>query len=254
MKSYLPVCPVLGVNVAITDMKKSIKFLTENLESLRGQYVCVSNSHTVVTAHDDPLYMDVQNGACMVLPDGKPLSLIQRRIGYKNACRVTGPDIMSELVSERYSKYKHFFYGSTEDTLKRLKDNFKSNNPHIQIVGMYSPPFRPLTEEEDSSIVKMINSSKADFVWIGLGAPKQEIWMRNHSFNIDNAQNNTINAVMLGVGAAFDFHAGTVKRAPLWMQKCGLEWFYRLAHDPKRLFKRYFVTNTKFILYNLLGK
>ena len=254
MKSYLSTCSVLGVNVAVTDMKKSIEFLTVNLESNRGQYVCVSNSHTVVTACDNPSYMDVQNSACMVLPDGKPLSVVQRIKGCKGACKVSGPDIMFELVSGKYNQYKHFFYGATNNTLDSLKANLIAVNPGLQIVGMYSPPFRPLTNDEDCQIVNLINNSNADFVWVGLGAPKQEIWMRNHSLNIDDANPRVINALMLGVGAAFDFHAGTIKRAPLWMQKCGLEWLYRLTQDPKRLFKRYFVTNTKFILYNLLGK
>ena len=135
--------------------------------------------------------------------------------------------------------YRHFFYGSTEETLEKLSANLTKDYPRSTITGMYSPPFRELTEEEDKEIIKMINNSNPDFVWIGLGAPKQEKWMAAHQGKIDG--------LMVGVGAAFDYYAGNIKRAPQWMQKTNLEWLYRLMQDPKRLFKRYFVTNSKFI-------
>ena len=246
MNRYETICPVLGVNVAVTDMNKTINFFTDNLEDLRGQYVCVSNSHTVVTAADDPEYMAVQNGACMVLPDGKPLSVVQRRKGYPEASKVSGPDIMQLMMQEDYNKYRHFFYGGKKEVLDDLISRLKMQNNGIQIAGYYSPPFRPLSDEEDLEIIKMINDSKPDFIWVGLGAPKQENWMAAHK--------DKLNGLMLGVGAAFDFHAGAIKRAPEWMQKYGLEWLYRLSQDPKRLFKRYLVTNTKFLIYNLLGR
>lgn len=246
MNRYETICPVLGVNVAVTDMNKTINFFTDNLEDLRGQYVCVSNSHTVVTAADDPEYMAVQNGACMVLPDGKPLSVVQRRKGYPEASKVSGPDVMQLMMQEDYNKYRHFFYGGKKEVLDDLISRLKMQNNGIQIAGYYSPPFRPLSDEEDLEIIKMINDSKPDFIWVGLGAPKQENWMAAHK--------DKLNGLMLGVGAAFDFHAGAIKRAPEWMQKYGLEWLYRLSQDPKRLFKRYLVTNTKFLIYNLLGR
>ena len=246
MNRYETICPVLGVNVAVTDMNKTINFFTDNLEDLRGQYVCVSNSHTVVTAADDSDYMAVQNGACMVLPDGKPLSVVQRRKGYPEASKVSGPDVMQLMMQEDYNKYRHFFYGGKKEVLDDLVSRLKMQNNGIQIAGYYSPPFRPLSDDEDLEIIKMINDSKPDFIWVGLGAPKQENWMAAHK--------DKLNGLMLGVGAAFDFHAGAIKRAPEWMQKCGLEWLYRLSQDPKRLFKRYLVTNTKFLIYNMLGK
>ena len=246
MNRYETICPVLGVNVAVTDMNKTINFFTGNLEDLRGQYVCVSNSHTVVTAADDPEYMAVQNGACMVLPDGKPLSVVQRRKGHPEASKVSGPDVMQLMMQEDYNKYRHFFYGGKKEVLDDLISRLKMQNNGIQIAGYYSPPFRPLSDDEDLEIIKMINDSKPDFIWVGLGAPKQENWMAAHK--------DKLTGLMLGVGAAFDFHAGAIKRAPEWMQKCGLEWLYRLSQDPKRLFKRYLVTNTKFLIYNLLGR
>ena len=142
--------------------------------------------------------------------------------------------------------YKHFFYGSTERTLELLKDNLQQKYPKLQIVGMYAPPFRQLTDKEDEEVIQRINEEKPDFLWVGLGAPKQEVWMASHK--------NKISAVMIGVGAGFDFHAGVVKRAPVWMQRSGLEWLYRLFQDPKRLWKRYVVTNSKFIWYEIIKR
>ncbi len=139
-------------------------------------------------------------------------------------------------------KHSHYFYGSTEETLSALSEALPEKYPGLRIAGFYSPPFRELTEEEDSSVTAMIKEADPDFIWIGLGAPKQEKWMAAHK--------GAFRGVMLGVGAGFDFHAGTVKRAPRWIQKIGFEWLYRLFQDPKRLIKRYVVTNTKFLLYD----
>lgn len=153
---------------------------------------------------------------------------------------MTGPDLMKELLKESKTKhYRHYFYGSTQKTLDVLREKVTENYPGAVIAGMYSPPFRPLTPEEDEDVVRMINEAKPDFVWVGLGAPKQERWMAVHE--------DRVQALMVGVGAAFDYEAGNIRRAPQWMQKHNLEWLYRLMQDPKRLFKRYFVTNTKYL-------
>ena len=160
-----------------------------------------------------------------------------------DAARVTGPDLMRELLEESGKKhYRHYFYGSTQETLDILREKITEKYPGAVIAGMYSPPFRPLTADEDTEIVEKINAAKPDFVWVGLGAPKQERWMAAHE--------NRVQALMLGVGAAFDYEAGNIRRAPAWMQRCNLEWLYRLMQDPKRLFKRYFVTNTKFLWWS----
>ena len=239
-------CNILGVNIAVTNMKSVIYYLTKNLEKLRGEYVCVSNVHTTVMAYNDESYRTVQNSAVIAVPDGKPLSLVCRVRGYKNAQRVAGPDLMPEIlrISEKEG-YTHYFYGSTQQTLDALEKNLRAKYPKLQIVGTYSPPFRKLTDEEDAKVIEEINAAKPDFVWVGLGAPKQERWMYEHR--------GKINAVMLGVGAAFDFHAGTAKRAPKWMQECYLEWLYRLIQDPRRLLKRYVRSNAQFIWLILTG-
>ena len=236
----LNTCEIMGVNIVVTDMEKTVRLLEEKLEDWRGKYICVANVHTTVTAHDDPTYQAVQNGAVMALPDGGPLSKFSREQGYVDAARVTGPDLMKEMLKESAGKhYRHYFYGSTQETLDILKATIEKNYPGAVIAGMYSPPFRPLTPEEDASVIRRINETKPDFVWVGLGAPKQERWMAAHE--------DKVQAVMVGVGAAFDYEAGNIRRAPMWMQRHNLEWLYRLMQDPKRLFKRYLTTNIKYL-------
>lgn len=236
----MPVCEIMGVRIAVTDMETTVRRIEEHLDDWRGEYICVANVHTTVTAHDDPSYRAVQNGAVMALPDGGPLSQYSRRKGFAQAARVTGPDLMKEMLRESAQKhYRHYFYGSTQETLDILREKITRNYPGAVIAGMASPPFRPLTEQEDAAAVAAINEARPDFVWVGLGAPKQERWMAAHQ--------GRVHALMLGVGAAFDYEAGNIRRAPRWMQRCNLEWLYRLLQDPKRLFKRYFVTNTKFL-------
>ena len=230
-------CKILKTNINVTDMEQTVSYLTENLDQLRGKYVCVSNVHTTMMAFRDPKYRKIQNQAAMALPDGKPLCLVSRGRGFEQAGRVPGPDLMPRIFEMSEDKgYRHYFYGSKEETLKKMEKNLREKYPYLQIAGMYAPPFRPLTEEEDQRIMQQINETKPDFIWVALGAPKQEIWM--------NAHMNQINGVMLGVGAAFDFSAGTVKRAPKWMQEMCLEWFYRILQDPVRLIPRYVGTNT----------
>lgn len=233
-------CDILGTHVNVLDMEKTKEYLYDNMESLRGQYICVSNVHTTVMAYDKPSYRKVQNEAALRLPDGGPLSAVSRKWGHPGACRVTGPDLMRELFLESgEKKLRMYFYGSTEEILSQLRLKLMERYPGIIIAGMYSPPFRKLSKEEDENIIRMINEANPDIIWVGLGAPKQEIWMNMHK--------GKLNGVMIGVGAGFDYFAERIRRAPLWMQRTNLEWLYRLCQEPKRLFKRYFVTNTKFI-------
>ncbi|GAA0077122.1 WecB/TagA/CpsF family glycosyltransferase [Clostridium sp. CTA-5] len=240
-------CNILGVNIAVTNLNETVNYIEENLETLKGNYICVSNVHTTVTAYEDKEYRKIQNGGALALPDGKPLSVLSKKLGFKNAQRVTGPDLMGELFKESEEKgYNHYFYGSTEETLELLKVKLKEKYPKLNIVGMYSPPFKSEVSLEDEKILNEINSEKVDFLWIGLGAPKQEKWMSIHK--------GKVNAIMFGVGAGFDYYAEKIKRAPIWMQKCSLEWLYRLMQDPKRLLKRYVTTNSKFMYLTLFNK
>ncbi len=239
-KSAIPTCNIMGVEIAAIDMEWLVDYLSSNVRELSGDYVCVANVHTTVTAYEDPEYCRIQNGGIMAIPDGGPLSSVGRKRGYAQMQRTTGPSLMGEIFKISAEKgFRHYFYGSTEETLEKLRNVLDETYPGIQIAGMYSPPFRPMTDDEDREIVDRINETKPDFVWVGLGAPKQEKWMADHQ--------GRIHGLMLGVGAGFDYHAGNIDRAPEWMQKSNLEWVYRLMQDPKRLFRRYLHTNTKFI-------
>lgn len=239
-KSKIPVCNILGVNVAAIDLDWLLKYTNENIKSLSGDYITVLNVFTDVLAYENPDYCAIQNSGVMAIPDGGPLSTVGRKRGFANMQRTTGPTYMEEILKISAEKgYRHYFYGSTEGTLEKMHQVIEDRFPELQIAGMYSPPFRPLTEDEDRAIVERINEVNADFIWVGLGAPKQEKWMTTHQ--------GKINGVMIGVGAAFDYLAGNISRAPQWMQKRNLEWVYRLIQEPKRLFMKYWHTNIKFI-------
>lgn len=236
----IPTCSIMGVNIAAIDMQQLLNFTHKHVKELSGRYICVSNVHTTVTAYDDESYRTVQNNAVLAIPDGGPLSSVGRKRGFPAMQRTTGPEYMEKILttSAEYG-YRHYFYGSTDETLRLMCEKLRERYPGLQIAGTYSPPFRPLTAEEDAAAISRINDAQADFVWVGLGAPKQERWMAQHE--------GQLHGLMVGVGAGFDYFAGNIKRAPQWMQRCNLEWLYRLLQDPKRLFKRYLYTNVKFI-------
>lgn len=231
---------ILGVNIAITNLPEAVDVIMSHLEEIKGEFICLSNVHTTVMAKMNEEYRKIQNAAFLALPDGSPLALVQRLRGYGGARQVPGPDIMPALwKATAGSNISHYFYGSTKETIQKLEATLKTYYPDTKIAGMESPPFRNLTKQEDDEAIERINASGASIVWVGLGAPKQEQWMYEHR--------GKINALMLGVGAGFDFHAGTVRRAPEWMRDHYLEWLYRLMQDPKRLWKRYVETNIKFV-------
>lgn len=244
-KKQIPTCNIMGVRIAAIDMPWLLQFTRDQVKNLSGDYICVSNVHTTVTAYEDTGYCAVQNGGILAIPDGGPLSTIGRKRGFPHMARTTGPSYLEEVlkISEE-NGWSHYFYGSTEKTLEKLRQVLAERYPNVRIAGMYSPPFRAMTEAEDEQIVAQINAAEADFVWVGLGAPKQENWMAAHQ--------GKVHGLMVGVGAAFDYMAGNIQRAPQWMQNCNLEWLYRLLQDPKRLFMRYFVTNSKFIWHAVI--
>lgn len=206
-----------------------------------SRYVCICNVHSVVTTGQDNDFGRVVAEADMATPDGAPVAWMLKHLGFPNQQRINGPDLMwkyCELAASRGEAI--FLYGGMPATLALLQARLLVEFPGLKIAGTYSPPFRALTAEEDNAAVEMMNASGAGTVWVSLGCPKQEKWMAAHR--------GRINAVMIGVGAAFDYHAGTISRAPAWMQNAGLEWLHRLASEPGRLWKRYLVTNTLFIL------
>lgn len=205
-----------------------------------SRYVCICNAHSVVTAGQDAAFGTVVAQADMATPDGAPVAWMMRKLGFGAQQRINGPDLMWKYCAQAAQRNESIYlYGGAEATLTILQAKLAAAFPALRVAGAYSPPFRALTAAEDAAVVERINASGAGTVWVSLGCPKQELWMAAHR--------GRIHAVMVGVGAAFDYHAGTIQRAPLWMQHAGLEWLHRLVSEPRRLWKRYLVTNTLFI-------
>ncbi len=234
-------------------MKINLLTLEQTAQSIESlivsggkHYLCVCNVHTVMTGVDDKKFQQINNNATLAVPDGMPLVWAARLLGFDQRERVYGPDLLLTVCERSVEKgYSHFFYGGGQGVPERLAENLSSRFPGIRIAGWYSPPFRSLTDIEDEQVVKTINASGANILWVGLGAPKQEYWMASHVSRISTP-------VMVGVGAAFDFHAGRVKQAPQWMQNRGLEWVFRLCVEQRRLWKRYLYNNPRFLYH--LGK
>jgi N-acetylglucosaminyldiphosphoundecaprenol N-acetyl-beta-D-mannosaminyltransferase len=204
-------------------------------------YVCFRDVHGVMASQRNPELQAAHENAGMVVPDGMPLVWLSRLAGFPGTGRVCGPDFMPALCRRSaMTGYRHFFYGGAPGVAERLATNLHRQVPDLQLAGTYSPPFRPLTPAEDAEVVRMINEANADIVWVGLSTPKQEKWMMDHVGRVTAP-------VLLGVGAAFDFHAGTVRRAPAWMQQSGLEWLFRLLSQPRRLWRRYLVLAPAFL-------
>ena len=232
---------VIGVPITATNMANFLSLVEESLDDLKGSYVCVSNAHTCVMAHDDPAYWACQAESAASVPDGKPLSVVGRK-KVPSMGRVTGPDIMREIFAMSPERgWSHYFYGNDRRHLDALRQALLRDYPGLDIAGMEPSVFRPLSEEEKGSLCGRITSSGADFAWIALGAPRQEVLMHELKGRTP--------CLMVGVGGAFNVLAGVVPEAPRWMQDAGLEWLYRFMQEPRRLFKRYAVTNTKFLFY-----
>lgn len=232
---------VIGVPITATNMADFLSLVEERLEDLKGSYVCVSNAHTCVMAHDDPEYWACQAESVVSVPDGKPLSVVGRK-EVPSMDRVTGPDIMREVFAMSPARgWSHYFYGNDQHHLDALKRALARDYPDLRIACMEPSVFRPLTEGEKDDLCGRIAASGADFAWIALGAPRQEVLMRELKGRTP--------CLMVGVGGAFNVLAGVVPEAPRWMQDAGLEWLYRFMQEPRRLFKRYAVTNTKFLFY-----
>jgi N-acetylglucosaminyldiphosphoundecaprenol N-acetyl-beta-D-mannosaminyltransferase len=232
---------VIGAPIDAISWDETCAVITGWAHRRESRYVCICNVHSVITAQQDPDFHDVIQQADMATPDGAPVAWMMRRLGYRDQMRINGPDLMFRYCAQAARRDERvFLYGNTPETLETLQARLHQAFPTLQIAGCYSPPFRPLTPEEDDAIVQRINASGAGTVWVSLGCPKQERWMAAHR--------GRINAVMIGVGAAFDYHAGTLQRAPMWMQQHGLEWLHRFWSEPRRLGRRYLVTNTSFLL------
>lgn len=240
-KNYPPRVEIIGVPISAVNMDSCLEFIFNNWEAAHGNYICVSNVHTTVMSHDDKKYYKVQAESMLSVPDGKPLSVVGKK-QYSEMDRVTGPDFMRRIFEEsKNRKIKHFFYGSTQENIDALIKKIENEYPWVNIVGSEPSVFRDMSEQEEKELAERINLTEADFVWVALGAPRQELFCYRNE--------GKINGIMVGVGGAFSVLAGTIPEAPQWMQNMSLEWLYRLIQEPKRLFKRYAITNTKFIWY-----
>lgn len=242
---YRPTVPrrtlqVLDAPIDVVSADQAVQRISHWASANESRYVCICNAHSVVTTTQDAAFHKAVARADMATPDGAPVAWMLRRQGAAGQRRVSGPDLMLDYCAHAARQGESIYlYGSTEDTLAALQRALLSRWPSLRIAGAESPPFRRLTPAEDADAVARINASGAGTVWVSLGCPKQELWMAEHR--------GRIRAVMIGVGAAFDFHAGTLARAPQWMQRQGLEWLHRLLSEPRRLWKRYLTTNAAFI-------
>lgn len=241
---------VIGAPIDVVYWGGAVATLLRWAAARESRYVCACNVHSVVTAQRDERLAASVRGADMALPDGAPVAWLMRKTGVSAQQRVSGPDLMwSYFAAAAVYGESIFLLGGSEDTLERLQSRIEQTFPGLRVIGTYSPPFRPLSADEDEALVRMLNDSGASTVWVAFGCPKQEIWMAEHR--------DRVRSVMIGVGAAFGFHAGTIRRAPEWMQRFALEWLHRLLSEPRRLWRRYLSTNTLFVvaaLRQLMGR
>jgi N-acetylglucosaminyldiphosphoundecaprenol N-acetyl-beta-D-mannosaminyltransferase len=233
---------VLGIPLALTDYERTMDWIDEIVATRGRGYVVPAAVHAVMVAQEEPATWDAIQGGGLVVPDGQPLVWAMKLLGHRGASRVYGPELMARYCERaaRTGTGMFLYGGRNQGALVQLALNLRRRYPGVKIVGGYSPPYRDLDDAERAGIAGEINRSRADVVWVGIGQPKQEKWMAQMHETLDAP-------VLVGVGAAFDFHAGLVPQAPAWMQEIGLEWAYRLAHEPRRLWRRYARYNPRFV-------
>jgi N-acetylglucosaminyldiphosphoundecaprenol N-acetyl-beta-D-mannosaminyltransferase len=232
---------VLGVGVSAVTMAQAVDVIQGWITAEDHKYVCVTGVHGVIESQDDPSLRDIHNCAGLVTPDGMPLVWLGRLNGYRHIERVYGPDLMLACCAASVSKgYRHFLYGGAPGVPERLAARLQQRFPGLMVAGTWSPPFGTPTPGEERAMIERINAANPDIVWVGLSTPKQERWMATHVGRL-------CASVLIGVGAAFDFHAGLKRQAPRWMQRSGLEWLFRLGTEPRRLWRRYLLNNPRFV-------
>ena len=233
---------VLGIHVSVTNLDDTVETFARWIDNDERQLVCVSDMNALLHARADEQLTEVYNTSGLTVPDGMPLVWAGRKAGFEQMARVAGPDLLERVMAEAADRgWTQYFYGGAEGVAEELRDTFQERHPALKVLGVHCPPYRPLTEAEDAAVVAELNEAKPDIVWVGLGAPKQERWMAEHRDRLDAT-------ILIGVGAAFDFHTGRLDRAPLWMQRAGLEWSYRLYKEPRRLWRRYVLGIPRFAL------
>jgi len=232
---------ILDVDFDLIDYPSVLRQIVDWKEQGSHKSITITNPHSVILCRNDEQMQKATKSAALTLPDGIGIILAAKILGYSHNGRLTGPDLMLKCCDKgRENNYRHFFYGGAEGIADKLAEKLSKKYSGLTVAGTYCPPFRKISKKEDAEIVEMINDTKPDILWVGLGAPKQEIWMADHLDRIKAT-------AMIGVGAAFDFHSGNIKRAPQWMQKCHLEWTHRLLADPIRMWQRYLINGPFFL-------
>jgi len=239
---------VLGVRVSAVDIIRATDEINRWVRQGYRSYVTLTGVHGVMESVRNEDVRRAHNSAGLVLPDGMPLVWLLWQGGFAFADHITGRDLMLALFDRfQQAGYRHFLYGATQQTLELLMNNIHQRFSAANVVGAHAPPFRPAGADEDEAVIEAINASAADIVWVGLSTPKQELWMARHRHLLSAP-------VLVGVGAAFDFHAGLLRSAPLWLQNAGLEWAFRMAIEPQRLAKRYLRNNPAFLALLAMDK
>ena len=232
---------VLGVPISAITMADAVSTIGEWIGARTRNYVCVTGVHGVIESGRDEELSRIHSGAGLVTPDGMPLVWLAHLCGEHHVERVYGPDLMLACCAESLKRgWRHFLFGGAAGVPELLARRLVARFPRLQVCGAYSPPFRALSEDEDRALVERINAARPDIVWVGLSTPKQERWMAAHVGRLAAP-------ALIGVGAAFDFHAGIKRQAPRWMQRSGLEWSFRMLSEPRRLGRRYLVNNPLFV-------
>ncbi|WP_150110536.1 WecB/TagA/CpsF family glycosyltransferase [Granulicella mallensis] len=231
-------------------MQQALARVAEELEARRKGYVCLTGVHGVMEAQRNPEMARVLANSALTVPDGMPTVWVGHYQGYLQMERVTGPDLMLEIIQRKeFRDYTHFFCGGKEGIAGELRDQLVARFPHVKIVGTYTPPFGPLSEEQERELIEQVDRLKPDMIWVGISTPKQELFMERYLPLLNTT-------LMFGVGAAFDFHTGRIADCAEWIKRCGLQWFHRLLQDPKHLWRRYLRNNPSFlfsITLQLLG-
>jgi N-acetylglucosaminyldiphosphoundecaprenol N-acetyl-beta-D-mannosaminyltransferase len=243
MNSTIPRVNVLGVGISVLNLRSATRVIAEAIENRQKGYICVTGVHGVMEAQSDRAFRDVLNRSFLNTPDGMPMVWMGKFYGYGSTMdRVYGPDLMLEVCEWSRSKAcTHFLLGGAPGVAEQLRHSVETRFPGIRIVGCYSPPFRPLNRDEEFALQEDFDRLKPDLTWVGLSTPKQEKFIADYLPKLNTT-------IMIGVGAAFDFHSGRVRQAPRWIQRSGFEWFFRMCHEPKRLWWRYCKNNPRFVL------
>ena len=233
---------VLGVGISAINLQTALTAIGDAVRARRRGYICVTGVHGVMEAQSDAGFRKILNGAFLCTPDGMPMVWMGRLRGHREMNRVYGPDLMLDVCGwSQTHPCRHFFLGGAPGVAEQLSDHLTARFPKLQVAGCYAPPFRPLTAGEERQLQELIRVAQPDILWVGLSTPKQEKFMAELLPRLDVT-------LMIGVGAAFDFCSGRLRQAPRWMQRSGLEWFYRLCQEPRRLAKRYLRNNPLFAL------